>query len=280
MGSEETVSARYRFVTFNVWGDYFGNPPGERDERQAVALKGLEPDFIALQEMTGNFWASHLLGGLSDEFEAVGRGMGHGGSDSFTPLLFRKGRFSLLEEGGFLFHPELDTSKGAAWAALRDKQTGGRVVAFSTHFWWRIDGVGDDYIRMENARRLHSELSAAAERNAAAIVGGGDLNAGAEASCIAELARLGWRSARDSVPCGDGRPTWHGYPVRGADGAYHGTGLDHAEKTLMLDHVFHGPAGILPCTFRVVTEGGVEDLSDHYPLAFDFLVGRKIQGNP
>ena len=119
MESRETDASRYRFVTFNVWGDYFGNPPGERDERQAAALKRLEPDFIALQEMTGNFWASRLPGGLSDEFEAVGRGMGHAGGDSFTPLLFRKGRFSLLEKGGFLFHPELDTSKGAACGECR-----------------------------------------------------------------------------------------------------------------------------------------------------------------
>ena len=260
----------YRLVTFNVWGDYFGNPPCERDERQVATLKGLEPDLIALQEITSNYWASRLMDGLSDEFEAVGCGMGHDGGNLFTPLLFRKTRFSLLEKGGFLFHPELDKSKGAAWAALRDERTGRKVVAFSTHFWWRIDGVGDDYIRLENARRLHSELSAVAERNAAAIVGGGDLNAELDASCIAELARLGWQSGRDSAPCSDRRHTQHGDPVRGADGAYHGTDLDHAKKTMMIDHVFHSHGGIRPCEFCVVTTGGVEDLSDHYPLAFDF----------
>ena len=130
--------------------------------------------------------------------------------------------------------------------------------------------MGDDYIRLENARRLHSELSAVAERNAAAIVGGGDLNAELDASCIAELARLGWQSGRDSAPCSDRRHTQHGDPVRGADGAYHGTDLDHAKKTMMIDHVFHSHGGIRPCEFCVVTTGGVEDLSDHYPLAFDF----------
>ena len=268
-------AAPYRYVTFNVWGDYFGNPPHERDARQATILKGLDPDFIALQEMTANFWASRLIDDLTNKFEAIGRKMGDKGGDSFTPLLFRKDRFALLEKGGFLFHPELDKSKGAVWAAVRDVRTGERIIAFSTHFWWRTDGEGDDYIRMENARRLHAELSAAAERNSAAIVGGGDLNAGCASSAIAELNRLGWRSGQDTAPGKDTRPSWHGFPVRGHDGAYHGTGLDKAAKALRLDHVLYDPARVRPYEFRVVTGSHVEDLSDHYPLLFDFLVHEK-----
>ena len=41
-------AARYRYVTFNIWGDYFGNPPAERDTQEAAQLKKLNPDFIAL----------------------------------------------------------------------------------------------------------------------------------------------------------------------------------------------------------------------------------------
>ena len=163
-------AAPYRYVTFNIWGDYFGNPPQERDAREASILKNLNPDFIALQEMTANFWASRLIGDLTNTFEAVGRKMGDKGGDSFTPILFRKDRFTLLEKGSILFHPELDKSKGAVWAIVKDVQTGERILAFSTHFWWRTDGEGDDYIRLENARRLHAALSAVAERHAAAIV--------------------------------------------------------------------------------------------------------------
>ena len=193
-------AAQYRYVTFNVWGDYFGNPPKERDAREVSILKGLTPDFIALQEVTANFWASRLIGDLTNKFEVVGRKMGDEGGDSFTPILFRKDRFTLLEKGSILFHPELDKSKGAVWVAVKDVNTGERILAFSTHFWWRTDGEGDNYIRLENARRLHAELSAIAERHAAAIVGGGDLNAGPASSALVELNRLGWRSGQDTAP--------------------------------------------------------------------------------
>ena len=262
----------YRFVSFNVWGDYFGNPPGERDARQAEILSGQSPDFIALQEMTANFWASRLTGCLSNRYCAVGRGMGPGGIDAFTPVLFRRDRFELLEKGAVWFHPDLDRSKGAVWAAVKDVRTGVRIVAFSSHFWWRTGGEGDDYIRLENARMLHAELSAAAERTGAAIVGGGDLNTGLESSALAELVRLGWRDGQATAPGRDTRPSWHGNPVRGHDGAYHGTPLDRAEKTMPLDHVFYDPCRVQAYEFRLAAGGGVEDLSDHYPLVFDFLV--------
>ena len=40
----------YRFVSYNVWGDYFGNPPEERAKLQLAVLQERNPDFIALQE--------------------------------------------------------------------------------------------------------------------------------------------------------------------------------------------------------------------------------------
>ena len=39
-------AAPYRYVTFNIWGDYFGNPPQERDAREASMLKNLNPSFV------------------------------------------------------------------------------------------------------------------------------------------------------------------------------------------------------------------------------------------
>ena len=83
-----TASSSYSFVSFNIWGDYFGNPPHERDVQQAEILKSHNPDFVALQEMTGTFWNSRLVGNLTNEFEEVGRKMGPGGIDAFSPLFF------------------------------------------------------------------------------------------------------------------------------------------------------------------------------------------------
>ena len=265
----------YRFVTFNVWGDYFGNPPNERDVQQVAILRKHKPHFIALQEMTANFWSSRLIADLADDYVAVGGKEDSGGIHSYTPILFKKDSFSLLEKGTVLFHPELDVSKGVTWVAVADVKTGEKIVAFSTHFWWRTDGKGDEYIRVENARRLHAELSAVAARHSAAVVGGGDLNSIPGTSPIAELNRLGWRSAQETAPGKDTRPTWHGSPVRGADGTYRGVPLKEAEKTLRLDYAFYDPSRVQAYEFRVATGGRVEDLSDHYPLVFDFLVHEK-----
>ena len=268
-------AARYRYVTFNIWGDYFGNPPEERDVQEAALLKKLNPDFIALQEMTANFWKSRLIGNLSDKFEALGREDGAKGGDSYTPLLFKKDKFTLLEKGAVLFHPELDVSKSVVWAAVKDKETGEKIVTFSTHFWWRKDGVADDYVRLENARRLYGVISEVANRHSAAIVGGGDLNSSPISSAFAELNRLGWRSAQETSPGKDTRPSWHGFPVRGDDGKYHGIPLDKVENATRLDYIFYDPSRARPYEFRVVDRGGVEDISDHYPLVFDFVVHEK-----
>ena len=60
-GESMPTHAAYRFVAFNVWGDFFGNPVFERDERQLAILKSHDPDFIGLQEMTSNFWKSRMM---------------------------------------------------------------------------------------------------------------------------------------------------------------------------------------------------------------------------
>ena len=50
-----------RMMTFNIWGDYFGNPPQEREDGVADAIVKANPDIIALQEVTPNWWKSALF---------------------------------------------------------------------------------------------------------------------------------------------------------------------------------------------------------------------------
>ena len=234
--SATTVASRYRCATFNVWGDGLGNPPKERDAQQALLLKGMAPHFISLQEVTAGFCASRLIVHLENNFVVIGRKMGPGGCDAQTPLLFKKGRFELLEKGSRWFHPDLDNSKGVVWAAVRDINTGEKIVSFSSQFWSRKDGEGDDYVRLQDARMLYDEVSAAAERHSAAVIGGGDLNAGLASPALVELVRLGWRDAQDTTPGRDTRPTWHGFPVRGSDGALHGVTFDKVTRPQRRDH--------------------------------------------
>ena len=267
----------YQFVAFNIWGNYFGNPPEERAPQQAAILNEYAPDFIALQEMTADFWASELIGGLTNRYEAVGRGMGPGGIDAYTPILYRRDRFELVAKGAKWFCPELDRSKGVVWAVVKDRASGANVLAFASHFWWRYDGEGDDYIRLDNARQLHAEVTAAAEKYGAAVVGGGDLNAIGQSRPMRELKTLGWRDAQETTPGLDSRLTWHGEPERNwRTGRYEGVTAEKTKKrACTLDHVFYAPECVRPREFRVDTRKVALDVSDHSPVVFAFDVHEK-----
>lgn len=269
-------AAPYRFISFNVWGNFFGNPPSERDVAQTEILREHNPDFIALQEMTADYWASRLVSGLRADYETVGEKMGPDGIDAFIPILYRREGFELLGKGAKWFCKELDTSKGVIWAALRDRRSGVRIIVFSSHFWWRTDGRGDDFIRLENARRLYEEVTAAAAKYDAAIVGGGDLNATGVSSAFLELKRLGWKDGQETAPRTDSRPTWRDEPVRDSrTGRYRGVTFEAAKRTMTLDHAFYAPERVGAYEFRLDCSQKALDTSDHVPIIFDFTVHPK-----
>ena len=262
----------YRFVSYNVWGDYFGNPPHERDKGQLAVLLNQKPDFIALQEFTPNYWKSALASGLEKDFEAVGRGLGADGKDSYTPLFYRRTRFRLLEKGAECFFPELDGSKSFVYAALEDVATGRRIVAFSTHFWWKYDGEADGYLRMENSRKVYKVVSAVAKRHNAEIVGGGDLNASISSRVAHEWQHLGWCDARLTTDGAYRGKTWREGLKRDCNGVYRGEMPEMSSKSSHLDYVFYAPGKIRPVAFRLDFSKQALDLSDHLPVVFRFLL--------
>lgn len=260
----------FRFAAFNIWGDFFGNPPHERDLEHAAILLGHDPDFIGLQEMTPNFWKSRLVDKLAEEYEVVGKGLNPYGDNAADPVFIRRSRFDVEARGGVWFCPELDKSKGAVWAVATEKASGRKLLVFASHFWWQQKGEADKYVRLLNARKLHSEMTALAARFDAAIIGGGDLNAPNTSPALSFLLSAGWEDAQRSSPETDPRATWHGNPERDASGAYRGVPPEKAERTQWLDHVFYAPRGVKPLRFAVDTSPRALNVSDHSPLVFDF----------
>ena len=260
----------FRFAAFNIWGDFFGNPPHERDLEHAAILLGHDPDFIGLQEMTPNFWKSRLVDKLAEEYEVVGKGLNPYGDNAADPVFIRRSRFNVEARGGVWFCPELDKSKGAVWAVATEKASGRKLLVFASHFWWQQKGEADKYVRLLNARKLHSEMTALAARFDAAIIGGGDLNAPNTSPALSFLLSAGWEDAQRSSPETDPRATWHGNPERDASGAYRGVPPEKAERTQWLDHVFYAPRGVKPLRFAVDTSPRALNVSDHSPLVFDF----------
>ena len=266
----------YRFVAFNIWGDYFGNPTHERDAKEAALVRKWNPDFFGMQEVTANFWKSRLFKDLADTYEVVGRGMGPKGIDAFVPVGYRKSRFDLVDKGAVWYCPELDTSKGAVWAVLQDKATSRRIVIFASHYWWRYDGVGDDWVRLDNSRRLLAKVTEVARKYDAAIIGGGDLNASVESWALKYLLDNGLRDSQRSATVSCRKcPTEHGNPVRDANRAYVGTpgirGINRVKpKFQYLDHIFYDPKRITVDRFDLDLSAEACDVSDHHPVCADF----------
>ena len=265
--------SKCRFLAFNIWGDFFGNPVHERDLQQLAIVKGHDPDVIGLQEVTPNFWKSRLISGLSSAgYACIGAEMGPNDKHrvAANPVFFRRSRFELVEKGSSWFHPELDYSKGVVWAVLREKATGRKVVVFASHFWWQTKGEADDYLRLLNARLLHGTVAAVAKRHGAAVVGGGDLNSPVTSSALAELKKLGWCDAQEKAPETDPRATWRDFPERDAKGVYRGVAPEKAKKRMWLDHVFYTPESVKPLRFSMDRTQQALDVSDHSPVIFDF----------
>jgi len=213
-GSELSKSA-YRFLAFNIWGDYFGNPVGERVDEIISTVRDWNPDIAGFQETTQRFWDSKLISELGRDYGIVGRGIGYQGRNVHTPLLYRKSRFDLVDSGIVLYCPELDDSKGALWAVLTDKTTGKKLVAFASHAWWRTDGQADSWIRLHGSMMLHAKMTELAKKYDAAVIGGGDLNAPMSSQSLKYLVEHGYADAQATAEFSPRRfPTEHGDPVR------------------------------------------------------------------
>ena len=57
-------AAPLRFLSFNIWGDYFKNPVEERQSGVESVILGHKPDLVSLQEVTPNWWASPLFANM------------------------------------------------------------------------------------------------------------------------------------------------------------------------------------------------------------------------
>ena len=50
-----------KFMTFNIWGDYFENPVDEREAGVEATILKARPDVVSLQEVTPNWYKSPMF---------------------------------------------------------------------------------------------------------------------------------------------------------------------------------------------------------------------------
>ena len=270
-------------LTFNIWGDYFGNPPEERDLKEAGVILRWKPDIVAFQEVTPNFWKSRLFPELErngygivrgDEPDAIRRAGGKGleGFVNHVPLAYRRDRLECVASGYEIFHLKLTDNKGVTWAVLKDKVDGRRLIAFSTHFWYQANGDESDAIRELNTKHcigLFTRIKALF--GDLPVIGGGDLNSLVGSIAHETFNRAGYLNARDLADEPDGRSSWHGDPVRDSQGVYRGTTRKENDTHFTsLDHVFVEAEKLVVRKHRIVTDQEALDVSDHSPVFVTF----------
>jgi len=273
---DDAARGELKYMCFNIWGDYFGNPVYERDLKEAAFIIRNAPDVVGMQEVTPSFWRSRLFKELGAVYGVVRR---EGDSKAeFNPLLWRRSRLDLVE-GGTHVYASADNpggSKGFGWGVFRDKATGRKFISYSTHLWWK-QRPGDGEMRVRNVRELLAKMEELQKRHGCAVVGGGDLNCtvndmeGGLVTPLPEWRKAGFADAQYAVPGASQYSSHHGDPRRDAIGNYRGWIRANADDPKnSLDHVHYTTNGIVPVALVVDRSQDALEVSDHSPVTFTF----------
>ena len=272
-----------RFLSFNIWGDYFNNPVNEREAGVEAVIVKYKPDIISLQEVTPNWWKSPMFTHLAtdfgivrgDEADALRRAGAKGPRTprqiNHEPLLYRKERLALLDSGMDFFHLSLGPEKCVTWTVLEDKRDKRRFIAFATHFWWQANGPESDVLREYNALQILWRIAELRHTwGDLPVIGGGDLNSRPGSPAHEAFRRAGYLNAAEAADVRSSIASHHGNPVRGADGAYHGAvGAKENVPQSSIDHLFF-TQGIHALKHHIGIDQTELDVSDHSPIVVDF----------
>ena len=263
----------FRMMVFNIWGPFFGNPVGEREDGVVATVRREMPDVVSFQETTPEWWASGLMGKLSSDYGVVEGGWERENRHhNPNPILYRKDLFDVVASGRELFHFKLDYSKGFTWAILREKATKRCFTAFSTHFWWQENGKESDIIRLWDAQQLLRGFDRIWTIQPAPVIGGGDFNAKLGSDALEFLFSRGFSDAQQVAKVASPVTSWHDYPVRDWQRKYRGfVPRSNVAADQSLDHVIAG-TGIEVLRHRIVRHPAAMDVSDHSPVVVDFML--------
>ncbi|MBQ8894488.1 MAG: endonuclease/exonuclease/phosphatase family protein [Clostridia bacterium] len=155
---------KLKIISYNIryTDDPGGNSIDERAPRLKAVIDKYDPDLVGFQEATPR-WITHIYNDYGDEYEIRYKYRSTSNSES-TPLMWRKDKFELEDEGYFwLSETPEEESKGwgaslwriCYWVKLKIKATGKTVLFFNTHF----DGpkehhIGASELIIQRAKKL------------------------------------------------------------------------------------------------------------------------------
>ena len=259
-----------RIMTSNIWGDYFGNEVQVREDQLFEVYQKYACDVIGIQEVTPGWHRSTLMTNM----KAAGYLVLNNAPTEFSGynVLFVKADRFTVHRSGFeqLTHTE-DGSKNIQWAVLIDKESEKRVAVCTAHFEYR-GGPQYDEAREFNAEQMVWRMRYMMHHyGCVAAFGMGDMNAGLSSSIFKVYEKRGMKQMADLAPTYPTFSTYHGYPVRGEDGRYHGKATQNP-YAMSLDHIVGTEGDYRVLDYCVVTDQAALDATDHSPVYVDLEI--------
>lgn len=253
---------RLKIVSYNIryTDDPDGNSIDERAPRLKAVLDQYDPDLVGMQEATPR-WIDHIYEDYGDEYEIRYKYRAKNSQES-TPLMFKKDKFELLDEGYFWLS-ETPDSESIAWGAdhyricnwvkLKLKSTGKELLFFNTHF----DGTEEFHVNAGNL--VIQKAKTLGGFNKCAVFLTGDFN------------MLPWKAGYSNLVVGGEFSDVN--EDLGRDDSITTDGYNTAGSGRIIDFVFYSPNKAVPLKYQVLNEkvnGGY--VSDHRGLYTEVAV--------
>lgn len=269
---------KLRIMSSNVWGNCPANRPlANRDDKMAAVYFRYLPDSIGLQECSNKLRDEplDLFTLIKDRYEEVPVTPINDRNNNFTPIVYRKDKLALEDQGWLCFAGLNDHgSKSITWALFRERESGERFIHMNMHYFWTDDDPGRE-ARISNSREMLALYGKLAEKYPYPVVLTGDFNCCTHEPPIQAILGADFREARlcAEEPVISLR-SFHEYPTIDDADPEHITYAGHMpdeEIDKSIDHVFVGK-GIAVKHYQTVVDSEALEASDHCPLIVDLAL--------
>ena len=224
-----------------------------------------DADLIGMQEV--NKVGTGLFEMLSDLYAPVA--LRHSeDKHCFTPILYRKDRYDLLEGGSELYRMRGTDTKSMAWAVLCDKTDGKKIALINSHGSLILksynleatDAVEGEMWRVDNVRQMLEKKDALRGKYGASlpVFITGDFNSHEDRESIQNMKKVLPDSAEiATVSASAGINSFHRTPGRPCD------------EGTPIDFIFVTDDAVQVLTHHIPSDQTALDISDHCPVYVD-----------
>lgn len=262
---------RYSAMTYNIRLDIASDGDNAWPNRRSAVTSLVAyyaPDLVGLQEVL--LHQKHAVEADLPGYSFVGAAREDGkDKGEFSPLGFRRDRFTLIASGTFWLSPTPDVpGKGwdaayprvASWARLRDKAAKRSLLVVNTH----MDHVGTT-ARLKGAEQLRRWIEGHG-KSGETLVLMGDFNSAIGSPAYAAIVEPGPGALHDTLAISR---TPHFGPL----GTFTAFKIEQVEPA-PIDHIFVSTDVIVLRHATLTQQSGGRLPSDHYPVLADLCVGK------